>query len=132
MDGRIKNSLRNVTGAIINKFVAIIFPFIIRTIIIYRLGAEYAGLNSLFSSVLQILSLSELGIGSAIVFSMYKPIADEDYEMVGALLNLYRKVYFIIGCFMLVVGLIMVPFLPYLINGSYPADINLYTLYLLN
>ena len=92
MDGRIKNSLRNVTGAIINKFVAIIFPFIIRTIIIYRLGAEYAGLNSLFSSVLQILSLSELGIGSAIVFSMYKPIADEDYEMVGALLNLYRKV----------------------------------------
>lgn len=131
MEGRIKNSFRNVVGAIINKFVAIVFPFVIRTIIIYKLGAEYAGLNSLFTSVLQILSLSELGIGSAIVFSMYKPIAENDYETVGALLKLYRHFYFIIGCFMLVVGIIMIPFLPNLIRGSYPTDINLYTLYLI-
>lgn len=131
MDGRIKNSLRNVIWAMINKFVALVFPFIIRTIMIYKLGAEYAGLNSLFTSVLQILSLSELGIGSAIVFSMYKPIATKDYESVGALLNLYKQFYFIIGCFMLIIGLIMVPFLPHLINGSYPDDINLYILYLI-
>lgn len=130
MDGRVKNSFRNVIGALVNKIVSIVFPFVIRTIIIYKLGAEYAGLNSLFTSVLQILSLSELGIGSAIVFSMYEPIAKEDYQKVGELLNLYRRFYFLIGCFMLVVGLALIPFLPYLISGSYPSDINLLTLYL--
>lgn len=130
MGSRIKNSMRNILGAMVNKFVAIVFPFVIRTILIYKLGAEYAGLNSLFTSVLQILSLSELGIGSAIVFSMYKPIAEEDYDMVGALLNLYRKFYLVVGCFMLAVGLVLLPFLPHLINGNYPNDINLYVLYL--
>lgn len=131
MEGRTRNSVRNVIGAIINKFVTIVFPFVIRTIIIYKLGAEYAGLNSLFTSVLQILSLSELGIGSAIVFSMYKPVAEKDYKTIGALLNLYKYFYRIIGMVMLIIGIALLPFIPYFISGSYPADINLYALYLI-
>lgn len=128
-NGRIKNSLRNVMGAVLNKFSAIVFPFIIRTIILYYLGTEYAGLSSLFTSILQILSLSELGIGSAIVFSMYKPVAEEDIPQINALLGLYRKIYLIIGCCILFIGIVLLPFIPYLISGSYPEDINLFVLY---
>ena len=106
-EGRLKNSLRNVIGALINKATAIIFPFVIRTIILYYLGTEYAGLSSLFTSVLQILSLSELGIGSAIVFSMYKPVAEGNTDEINALLKLYRKFYYIIGIFFIVIRFIV-------------------------
>ena len=130
-DGRLKNSVRNVLGALINKATAIVFPFVIRTIILYYLGTEYAGLSSLFTSVLQILSLSELGIGSAIVFSMYKPVAEGNNAEINALLKLYRKFYYIIGVTILFVGIILIPMIPRLINGTYPNDINLYALYLI-
>ena len=104
-EGRLKNSLRNVLGALINKATAIIFPFII--------------------------SLSELGIGSAIVFSMYKPIAEGNNAEINALLKLYRKFYCIIGMVILLVGITLIPLIPRLINGTYPHDINLYALYLI-
>ena len=130
-EGRLKNSLRNVMGALINKATAIVFPFVIRTIILYYLGTEYAGLSSLFTSVLQILSLSELGIGSAIVFSMYKPVAEGNTDEINALLKLYRKFYYIIGIVILIIGIALVPFIPKLISGEYPQDINLYALYLI-
>lgn len=130
-EGRLKNSIRNVCGALINKATAIIFPFVIRTIILYFLGTEYAGLSSLFTSILQILSLSELGIGSAIVFSMYKPVAEGNNAEINALLRLYRKFYYIIGIVIFLVGIILIPLIPKLINGTYPSDINLYVLYLI-
>ena len=129
-EGRLKKSIRNVFGALINKATAIIFPFVIRTIILYYLGTEYAGLSSLFTSVLQILSLSELGIGSAIVFSMYKPVAEGNDVEINALLKLYRKFYYIIGTVILLVGVTLIPLIPRLIDGTYPYDINLYALYL--
>ena len=125
-----KNALSNILYGSINKFLSILFPFIIRTIIINVLGIEYLGLNSLFTSILNILNLAELGFGTAMVYSMYKPIAEDDTNTINALLNLYKKIYRIIGCIVLVVGLAIIPFLQYFIKGSYPADINLYTLYL--
>ncbi len=127
---RIKNSYNSFVFGVINKIVALLFPFVIRTIIIRTLSTDYIGLNSLFSSILNILSLSELGFGTALVFSMYKPISEDDTDTINALLNLYKKIYRVIGIIVLVVGLAIMPFLPYLIDGSYPADINLYTLYL--
>lgn len=75
MDSRLNNSTRNIFAGLINKVLLILFPFISRTAIIYALGSEYLGLNSLFSSILMVLNLSELGISSALVYSMYKPIA---------------------------------------------------------
>ena len=125
-----KNTLNNVLFGSINKIIAILFPFAIRTIIINVLGIQYLGLNSLFSSILNILSLAELGFGTAMVYSMYKPIAEDDTETINALLNLYKKIYLIIGIIVLTVGLAIMPFLKYFIKGSHPADINLYTLYL--
>lgn len=129
-DGRMKNSARNLMSGIINKIVAMLFPFIIRTVIIKEIGIEYAGLNGLFSSVLAVLSISELGFGSAMVYSMYKPVAEKDDKKVCALLNLYRTVYRYVGLIILVFGLILIPFLNHLIKGDVPSDINLYILYL--
>lgn len=69
---RTNNTLRNIKSGIVYRFIMLIFPFIIRTIIINKLGSEYLGLSSLFTSILQVLNLTELGFSSAIVFSMYK------------------------------------------------------------
>lgn len=129
---RTKNATRNIIFGIILKIYQLIMPFILRTVMIFVLGVEYLGLNSLFVSILQVLNLAELGVGSAMVFSMYKPIVDEDHDMIRALLNLYKKYYRIIGLIILGIGLLLIPFLPYLISGNIPSDIDLLTLYLLN
>ncbi len=128
---RTKNAMRNLMSGALAKAVSIIFPFIIRTIIIKKLGAEYLGLNSLFVSILQVLSLAELGFGNAIIFSMYKPIVDKDLDKLNALYLFYRKVYRIVGTVMLAAGLLIMPFLPNLISGEYPGDINIYIIYLI-
>ncbi|WP_270816068.1 lipopolysaccharide biosynthesis protein [Hungatella effluvii] len=129
------NAKINLAFGLINKVLILILPFVERTVMRYVLGSEYLGLNSLFSSILSVLSLAELGFGSAIVYNMYKPIADNDIKEINSLLNLYRQVYFTIGLIVLVIGLLLIPFLPNLISGTYPQDANLtmvYLLYLLN
>ena len=135
MSNKLRNTQRNIFFGFLNKIVTMLFPFVVRSIIIVKLGMEYVGLNSLFASILQVLSLAELGFGSAIVFSMYKPIANNDRAEIGALLNLYRKTYHIMGGIILCIGVLLVPFLNNFISGGYPADINiqiLYLIYLLN
>lgn len=107
-------------------------PFILRTIFIYTLGAKYLGLNSLFTSILTVLNLAELGVGSALVFSMYRPIAESNVEKICALMNLYKKYYRIIGGVIALVGVALTPFIPKLISGDIPSDINIYTIYLMN
>lgn len=127
---RTENTVRNMTWGYVYKLVNMILPFIFRTVMIHALGADYLGVSSLFTSVLQVLSLSELGFGSAMVFSMYKPIADNDDETICALLNYYRRIYFVIGCIILGVGLALTPFIQHLISGDYPPDLNIYFVYL--
>lgn len=86
---KIERTKNTVTGSIwgfIEKLSNILLPFIIRTLLIKNLGEEYLGLSSLFSSILQVLNLTELGFGSAVIFAMYKPIAEDDHAMVGAIL----------------------------------------------
>ena len=128
---RKKNAVRNMFTGVSLKLITIFFPFVIRTMIIKTIGIEYLGLNSLFTSILQILSLSELGFGSAIVFSLYKPLAEDNEALVNAILNYYRKIYFIIGVIICVVGLCLLPFLDVFISGSVPVNVNLYILYLM-
>lgn len=126
---RTKNTVRNVFWGVMQKIVYILGPFVVRTVLIHVLAAEYSGLSSLFTSILSILSLTELGFSNAIVYSMYKPVAEDDKRKICALLNLYRKAYRYIGLIILAVGLALTPLLPLLISGSVPADINLYVLY---
>ncbi len=116
---------------IINKVFMIIMPFIIRSILIHKIGAEYAGLSSLFTSILRVLNLAELGFTSAATFSLYKPVAEEDTEKICELLSFYRKIFYSVGVIILVIGLALMPFLDHLINGSHPADISLQVLYVI-
>ena len=128
---RTKNAQRNIVFGLIQKLYQIIMPFIMRTIMIYSMGIEYAGLNNLFASILQVLNLAELGIGAALICSMYGPIAEDNVEKICALMNVYKKVFRIIGLAILLVGLILLPILPELIAGDIPDSLNLYVLYLM-
>ena len=132
---RTENASRNIAWGVLYKVVSLGLPFVTRTVLIYTLGMQYVGLGSIFSSILQVLSFAELGIGSALVFGMYKPMAEGNDEKVCALLNFYKKTYRIIGTIILVFGLLMMPFLKYLIAGDIPETINLqvlFSIYLLN
>lgn len=129
---RTKNATRNIIFGIILKAYQILVPFIMRTAMIYFLGVQYLGLNSLFTSVLQVLNLAELGVGSAMIFSMYKPIAENDETTICALMKMYKIYYRFIGLIIAIVGGVLTPFIPKLISGTVPNDINVYILYLLN
>lgn len=129
---RSKNASRNIVYGIALKLYHMIVPFILRTVMIYVLGIEYVGLNSLFTSILSVLNLAELGVGSAMVYSMYEPIANNNKEKICSLMKLYRTYYRIIGLIILVAGLIILPFVPKLIKGTVPDNLNIYALYLIN
>ena len=130
-ESRILNTNRNLMSNMLNRIVMLLLPFLVRTSVIYVFGAEYLGLNSLFAAMLNMLSLAELGVGSAMVFSMYKPIAENNVAEVSALLNLYRKTYRIIGIFILTLGLSLLPFLDRLIKGTPPEGIDIHILYVI-
>ena len=132
MGNRTHNSIRNIIFGTVDRLVTMLVPFVIRTIMIKTLGPDYLGLSNLFASVLTVLSLAELGVGSAMVYAMYRPVAEENKTAISALLNLYRKIYTLIGSFILAAGLAVMPFLRGLIKGGIPADLNLYIVYLLS
>ena len=129
---RTKNAARNILFDGMLKLLNIAIPFILRSIMLHYLGIEYLGLNGLFRSILSFLNLAELGVGSAMVFSMYRPIAEDDRESICALLHLYRTLYRAIGLLIAVIGLALTPFLHRLIRGDIPQDMNLYILYFMN
>lgn len=130
--GRTKRSLLNIAVSIANRMLVTLLPFAIRSIIIYTIGIEYLGLDSLFTSILSMLSLSELGFSSAVVYSMYAPIATGDNDKVKGLLTFYKYVYRIVGISILVVGFILLPNIKWFIadGTTYPADINIYFVYI--
>lgn len=129
---RTKNAGRNIVFGGILKLYQIAVPFLMRTAMIYFMGVQYLGLNSLFTSVLQVLNLAELGVGSAMIYSMYKPIAEDDKTTICALMRLYRTYYRVIGLVIAVIGVALTPFIPKLIKSDLPEGLNIYILYLLN
>ena len=128
---RTKNTVTGAIWGILEKVVSIMLPFIVRTVLIRKLGSEYLGLSGLFSSILQVINLTELGFGAASVFAMYKPIAEDDYYTTGAILTYLRKIYKLIGLLTIGIGIISMPFLKYMISGDVPSDINIYILYII-
>ena len=97
---------------------------------IKRYGTEYNGLGSLFASILQVLNLSELGFSNAVIFSLYKPISENNKEKISALMQLYKRVYNAVGIVIAISGLIICPFIKLFISGSYPAEVNVYILFI--
>ena len=126
---RTQNAARNVVfGGLYNIYTTIV-PFFMRTALIYFMGVQYLGLNGIFASVISVLNLAELGVGSAMVYSMYKPIAEDDKATICALMNLYRRYYRIIGLVIAAAGLCLFPFIPRLVKDDLPPDVNIYVLY---
>lgn len=128
---RTKNSKRNIVWGMVGRVLTTLLPFVLRTIMINTIGEEYLGLSSLFTSMLSMLNLAELGLGSAMVYYMYKPVAEDKHDEICALLRLYRNLYRVIGLFVLLIGLLLIPFLDSFISGTYPSDINIAILYLI-
>lgn len=128
---RTKNAARNMVWGLVNKIVGLLLPFICRAAIIRVFGMNYLGLSSLFTSILTVLNLAELGFGSAVVFFMYKAVAQDDNDTINALMSFYKVVYRAIGLIVLGLGLALMPFLQYFIKKDIPADLNLYTVYLI-
>ena len=114
--GRTENAAKNVVANLAGNGINIALKFISRTVFIYTLGSEYLGIGSLFGSILSILDLAELGVGSAISYSMYQPLAEKNEAKVCALLKLYKKAYTLIGMIILVAGLLLFPALPYIMG----------------
>lgn len=126
------NTRRNMIAAGLNKAVGILFPFLNRTLFLWLLGPAYLGLNGLFGSIIGVLMLAELGFGTAIVCSMYKPVAEDKREQLCAYLCFFRTVYRWVGGVIFTAGVCLLPFLRTLVKGNVPPDIDLHILYMLH
>lgn len=115
---RTNHVAKNVLAGTIGQLLTIIFGFATRTVFIYILSVEYLGLNGLFTSILTVLNMSELGIGLAITYALYKPIATDDHELIKALMSFYAKAYRLIGTIVLVAGIVILPFLDKIVSGD--------------
>lgn len=133
-EGRLKKSTKNMAIGMLYRVLTMITAFIVRTIFIKCLSNDYLSVNGLYSSILNMLSLAELGFSTAMVYSMYKPLAEKDYRKLSQIMRLYKRAYFIIGSVILLAGLALVPFLDLIIKNKPDID-NLtfyYLLFLLN
>ncbi|PKM53340.1 MAG: hypothetical protein CVV00_12765 [Firmicutes bacterium HGW-Firmicutes-5] len=119
---RTENSIKNIKYALIGQMLALVITFISRMTFVSVLSAEYLGINGLFTNILSILSLAEMGIGTAIVYSMYKPIAEKDVEKIKSLMHLFKKTYIIIGLLISVLGIMLTPFLQFFIKDIPDVD----------
>lgn len=128
-DSRRKNSIRNAIFGYANQVFSIVLNFIARTVFIEILGAGYLGINGLFSDVLKMLSMADLGFGIAMSYSFYKPVAEHDEKKIAALIHFYKKIYNWIAAATALAGILLIPFLKYIINMD--SDIPYLTIYYL-
>ena len=113
---RTKNSIKNGVVSVIMSIVSLIIGFFSQKVFIYVLGTEYLGLNGLFTNILSILSVAELGFGTAIIYNLYNPVAKKDYKQINILMNYYKKIYRIVACVIFALGIIMIPFIPTIVG----------------
>lgn len=132
--GRSEKALKNVSTGLINKAAIMLLSFATKTIFIRLLGAEYNGVHSLYTNILSVLALAELGLGNVLMFYLYSAIEQKDTKRISALINEFRVIYNKIIIFILAVGLALVPFLKYLISSELDSNKLLlyYILYLIN
>lgn len=112
------NAFRNFITGFAGQALGMLLAFASRTVFIYVLGEEYLGVNGLFSSILSVLSFSELGIGTAITYELFKPIAEKDNEKIRSLMLFYKRAYLLVGSFIFFVGLLLIPALPYIMKET--------------
>ena len=128
-ENRLVKSTRNMIFSFIYQTLSLILSFVSRTVFIHVLGNEYLGLNGIFSDILNLLSMADLGFGTAMAYSFYKPLADRDEYKLAALTTFYKRIYHIIAISVTVVGLALLPYLRFIVNTT--EDIPLLELYYL-
>lgn len=128
---RMKNSFINSSVGTTIEIINNLINFGIRTIFIYYLSIDYLGLNGLFSNILELLNLAELGFGTAITYNLYKPVADDDKERIKSLVKLYKVIYRIIGLVVLLLGLSIIPFMGHIITETPNVSENIILIYIL-
>ena len=121
-EGRTLRSVKNIYWGYLNTVINLILNFVNRTVFIRILGIEYLGINGLFSNILAMLSLADLGFSTAMAYSYYKPIAEDDKEKIAALNSFYRRIYYYIAAAIAVVGISLVPFLDRIVNLDRQID----------
>lgn len=128
---RTKSAAINSISAIIQKIIETVLSFVYRSIFIQILGGVYLGVNGLFTNIFSIMSLAELGIGSSIIYLLYKPLVEKDYDTINKLMHFFSKMYKFIAIFISVIGIAIIPFFPYIINNNGQDIPNLTIIYLL-
>ena len=133
-NSRLKNSALNFASGILGRMLSLLLNFAVRTAFIYCLDEAYLGVNGLYSNILTVLSLAELGFGSAMVYRMYAPVAAKNDQKTAALLHFYRQIYQIVGAVIFLLGLCVIPFMDYIIKDkpNVPGLTLYYVLFLLN
>ncbi len=132
-DSRTKKTATNIIYSIANRLIIIVLNFGVRTVFIREFGVSFLGLNGLFSNVLSVLSMADLGLNAAMIFSFYKPLASKDYETVAALTKFYRKIYNSIALIITALGICVIPILPKLVNLETEIPLlNVYYLFALS
>lgn len=121
--------INGLSGLMVNLPV-ILLGLVYQRVFIEKLGADYLGISGLFTNIISMLSIAELGIGTAIVFHLYEPIAEKDNKRINELVNYYRNCYFKVVGLILFIGLIIMGMLPYL-TGTVNLKENLTIIYLL-
>lgn len=126
---RTDNSIKNVLVGFISNIIILLINFIAQKIFIGTFGIEYNGLSSVFSNIISMLSITELGIGTAIIYHLYKPVGENDIDGIKSLLKFYKKTYNIIALLILIIGLLIMPFLNFFIGENSITE-NIYFIYL--
>ncbi|WNQ12691.1 hypothetical protein MJA45_06575 [Paenibacillus aurantius] len=130
---RTRSSIINISAGLANQLIITLLSFISRTVFIHILGVEYLGVNGLFTNILAMLSLAEAGIGSSIIYSLYKPVAENDRTRIQSLMNLYRKAYLVIASVVFLLGVSVMPFLSFFVKDAQVDHIHLiFLIFLLN
>ncbi len=128
---RTDNVSRNISYSLVCQTLVLVLSFICRTVFVKKLGAEYLGISGLFTNVLTVLSFAELGIGDAIIFSLYKPIATGETDKIKSLMRFYKNAYRVIGLIILTAGLTTLPFLDKIMAQKPDVDESISFIYFL-
>lgn len=126
---RTSKSIRNVIVAFISNFLSILISFIAQIFFVRFLGKELLGLNGLFTNIVSMLGIVELGLGNALIYHLYEPVSKNDYSTIKALMNFYKKSYHFISILILFLGFLLLPFLNFFVNTN--LDINIYVIFIL-
>ncbi|MDY2609187.1 MAG: oligosaccharide flippase family protein [Eubacteriales bacterium] len=122
---RTQKSITNTVVSFTSQIIIILLGFISRRVLIYSVGVQYLGINGLMSNILTIFSLAESGIGIAIGYSLYKPLAENDVETIKALMRFYRTVYRLLALMTAIAGLLFYPFLPVFLKGNTASEVSI-------